>query len=119
MAEIQKMTGFQSPCSEFAEDSLSLDDIFLPDKTGMYGVIAASDRPSFGIYKGDKLIIHRGRVPMGNQVVMAVINNSFVLAKFQWLGGEGFLMPFNKKVGDVEQNEDFIWGVVSSLHRKF
>ena len=119
MADIQEMTGFQSPCAEFAEDELSLDKVFIPDRTGMYAVIAAHDRPQFCIYKEDKLIIHRGRAPQANQVVMAVISNNFVLAKFQWVNGIAMLMPFNKRVGDVEENEDFIWGVVSSLHRKF
>lgn len=118
MAEIQSMTGFQSPCAEFAEDELSLDKIFITDQTGMYGVIAAFDRPLFGIKKNDKLIIHRGRKPASNQVVMAVINNQFVLARFQWIAGEGYLMPFNKKVGNVEAEEDFIWGTLSSIHRK-
>lgn len=119
MAEIQKVTGFQSPCAEFAEDELSLDKIFIPDRAAMYAVIAAWDRPMLGVYKNDKLIIHRGKTPVSNQVVMAVIANQFVLAKFQWINGVGYLMPYNKRVGDVEQDEDFIWGVLSSLHRKF
>lgn len=119
MAEIQEMTGFQSPCAEFAEDELSLDKVFIPDRAAMFAVIAASDRPQLGIQKNDKLIILRGKTPVSNQIVMAVISNQFVLAKFQWINGQGVLMPYNKRVGDVEQNEDFIWGVLSSLHRKF
>lgn len=119
MAEIQQMTGFQSPCTEYAEDELSLDKVFITDRPAMYAVISAFDRIQFGIQKHDKLIIHRGKTPVSNQIVMAVINNTFVLAKFQWVQGVGYLMPYNKRVGDVEQGDDFIWGVLSSLHRKF
>ncbi len=117
MAIIQQMTGFQSPCSEYAEDELSLDQKFITDKPAMFFVRAGNNYDHFKILKNDLLVIHRGKQPAVNQVVVAVIGNNFVLAKYQKINGFPVLMPFNKSLGDVEEGEDFIWGVVSSIHR--
>lgn len=119
MAEIQQMTGFQSPCAEYAEDELSLDKLFITDRPAMVFVSAAQNYPSFQIMKGDRICVHKGKQPKSNQVVVAVISNNFVFAKFQWINGKGVLMPFNKVIGDVENGEDFIWGIVSSVHRNY
>lgn len=117
MAEIQQMTGFQSPCAEFAEDELSLDAVFVTDRPAMMFVRASQNYPQFMILKGDRLLIHRGPQPEPNQVVVAVISNNFIFAKFQWVNGKGVLMPFNRIIGDVENGDDFIWGIVASVHR--
>jgi SOS-response transcriptional repressor LexA len=117
MAEIQQMTGFQSPCTEYAEDELSLEKFFVTDKPAMVFVRAAQAYPHYQINKGDLMLIHRGQQPKSNQVVVAVISNNFVFARFQWVGGKGILMPFNRPIGDVENGEDFIWGIVASIHR--
>ena len=120
MPEIQEMTGFQSPCAEYAEDRLSLDQRFLTNPPAMYPLRVSSDSKLFDLKKGDHLIIDRSLDPKPGELVVAVISNEFKIARFA-LGqdGQGYLMPFNKKVGDVEAEEDFIWGVVSSQHRKF
>jgi DNA polymerase V len=117
VAEIQQMTGFQSPCSEYAEDNLSLDQRFLFDRPGMFFVRASNNYPLFRIEKNDLLLIHRGQHPKHGQNVIAVISDNFVIAKFQLVNGIGLLMPFSKKIGDVENGDDFIWGIISSIHR--
>lgn len=117
MAEIQQMTGFQSPCSEYAEDELSLDKLFITDRPAMVFVRAAQDYPHYQINKGDLMLIHRGQRPKSNQIVVAVILNKFVFARFQWVNGQGILMPINRPIGDVESGDDFIWGIVASIHR--
>jgi DNA polymerase V len=117
MAEIQEMTGFQSPCTEYAEDELSLDQRFITDRPAMFFVRAKTHYPHFHIMKDDLLLIHRGREPKGGETVMAVVSNNFLLAKFQTINGRGVLMPINKILGDDENGEDFIWGVISSIHR--
>ncbi|MGE3608285.1 MAG: LexA family protein [Bacteriovoracaceae bacterium] len=119
MPEIQQMTGFQSPCAEYAEDRLSLDKQYLTNPPVMYPLRVSTDSQLFELRKGDHLIIDRSLDPRPGDLVVAVINNEFKIARFTKLAsGDGILLPFNKRVGDVEAEEDFIWGVISSQHRK-
>ena len=85
----------------------------------MYPLRIATDSKLFELRKGDHLIIDRSLTPVVGDLVVAVICNEFKIARFARNHlGEAILLPFNKKVGDVEAEEDFIWGVVSSQHRK-
>jgi DNA polymerase V len=118
MAEIQEMTGFQSACAEYAEDRLLLDERYLTNPPAMYPMRVGSDSKLFELRKGDELIIDRSLDPQANDLVIAVISNQFAIARFTLNQGIPYLLPFNKKVGDDELGEDFIWGVVSSLHRR-
>jgi DNA polymerase V len=119
MAEIQEMTGFQSPCAEFAEDRLSLDQKFLSNPPAMFPLKVGSDNKLFELKKGDHLIVDRSLDPKQGDLVVAVVSNNFLIAKFSRApDGTCWLLPFNKKVGDVEAEEDFIWGVIASVHRR-
>lgn len=114
-----ELTGFQSPCSEFQEDDLSLTERFITDKAAMVLIWAGSNYPQLGVLKGDLLVIHRGKTPAPGKIVVAVVSNIFRLAVFQINNGYPWILPFNKRVGDPENaEEDFIWGVVSSIHRR-
>lgn len=119
MAEIQKMTGFPSACAEYAEDRLSLDQRYITKRHAMYPIRVRSESRLFDLKKGDELIIDRSLDPIHGDLVMAVISNEFVIAKFSMENGSPLLLPYNKRIGENELGEDFIWGVVSSLHRRF
>lgn len=118
MTEIQQVTGFQSPCAEYAEDRLSLDQKYLTNPPAMFPLRVAADSKMFDLKKGDHLIVDRSLEPKNHDLVIAVIENEFKIARYELRGGQGILLPFNKKVGEDELGEDFIWGVVSSQHRK-
>lgn len=112
MIEKQKTTGFGSPCSEYAEASLSLDHYFLQNKASSFFMNAKNNYIEFGILKGDLLLIDRGRAPSKNSLIIAVISNNFTLLSYS-----KFLKI--SKEGNQEEGEDFIFGVLSSIHRKF
>jgi DNA polymerase V len=118
MPDFQQMTGFQSPCAEYAEDRLSLDERYLTNPPAMFPLRVSSDSKLFELQKGDELIIDRSLHPKIGDLVVAVISNEFVIARFTLHQGIPLLLPFNKKVGDEENGDDFIWGVVSSQHRR-
>jgi len=118
MAEFQQMTGFQSPCAEYAEDRLSLDQFYLTHSAAMFPLRVSKDLPLFELRKNDQLIVDRSLSPKSGDLVVAVISNEFVIARFSFMKDGAYLLPFNKKVGDEESGEDFIWGVISSQHRK-
>lgn len=119
MAEIQQMTGFQSACAEYAEDRLSLDEKYLTNPPAMFPVRVGSDSRQFQLRKGDHLIIDRSLDPRPGDLVIAVISNEFKIAQFVLLQGMPYLLPYNKRVGDDESGDDYVWGVIASLHRKF
>lgn len=118
MAEIQQMTGFQSACAEYAEDRLSLDERFLTNPPAMYPVRVSFDSELFELRKGDELLIDRSLDPKPGDLVVAVISNEFVIARFVLQQGVPLLLPYNKQAGEDEEGEDFVWGVVSSQHRR-
>lgn len=112
------MTGFQSPCAEYGEEKLSLDKKFLSNPPAMFIVRASAHAPHFEIHQGDFLIIDRSRTPKHNDLVIAVIANEFKTARYLQQGGRVSLFPYHITLGSDELSEDFIWGVVASLHRK-
>lgn len=102
------MTGFPSPCKEFAEDELSLDKEYLLNKASSYIIQVENDVKSLGILKNDRLLIDRSLHPREGQIVLMVINNEFTVKKFSSKLTEGH---------DMECG-DFVWGVVTTQIRK-
>lgn len=84
----------------------------------MYPLRISSDSKLFELRKGDELLIDRSLDPNPGDLVVAVIANEFVIARFTLQQGEAMLLPYNKKAGEDELDEDFVWGVVSSQHRR-
>lgn len=104
-----EVTGFQSPCAEFAERPLSLDERYLTNRPSLFIIEAAEDSKFLNILKGDKLLIDRSITPKEGQLCLLVINNQFQLRKFSWK---------MIKAQDYETG-DFVWGVVTTLFREF
>lgn len=104
-----KITGFQSPCAEYHEEILSLDERYLVKHPGIFIIEAATTSVKLGVRAGDKLIINRSLAPKRDDLVLLVINNNFSLTRFH---------PEQLKDKDPE-SEDFLWGVVTTLLREF
>jgi len=103
------VTGFQSPCAEFSEKPLSLDDRYLTNIPSLFIIEAAGDSKGLSIYKGDKLLIDRSLQPKEGQLCLFVIKNEFQLSRY-----------FRQKHFALDSDsEDFIWGVVTTLLREF
>ena len=109
MSQSYEVTGFQSPCAEFAQKPLSLDERYLTNRPASFIIEAAGESKGLGIKKGDKFLIDRSLKPREGQLVLLVINNEFQLKLFS----TKFL------VGQDPDNGDFLWGVVTTLIREF
>jgi len=75
-------TGFQSACSEFSQNSLSLDEYFLLKNPAIKIVRISVNAPLFGINEGDLLILDQQKVARHGDVVFAtssMINGIFRL----------------------------------------
>lgn len=109
MSTTYDLTGFQSPCAEFAEKPLSLDERYLSNRPATFIIEAAGDSGPLGIKKGDKLLIDRSLHPREGQLVLLVINNEFQVRRFS----QKFLQNADPECGD------FVWGVITTLIREF
>lgn len=118
MREWQQVTGFQSPCAEYGEEKLSLDKKYLHNPPAMFILKAGATSPTLGINKNDHLIVDRSLKAVHGDLVIAVIENEFKTARLLLDKGKVLLLPFNIIIGDDEFNDNFIWGVISSLHRR-
>lgn len=114
----QQVTGFQSPCAEYAEKRLSLDKKYFSHPSSMFVMKLMSSYDNFALRKNDHLVIDRSLHPKDGDLVVAIISSEFKVARFHIQGGKKILLPY-KVVIDENNEDDFIWGVISSLHRGF
>lgn len=114
--EWQQMTGFQSPCAEYAEKRLSLDQKYFSHPSSMFIMKLMSSYENFSLQKHDHLVIDRSLHPKDGDLVVAIIKSEFKVAKLSLYSGKRVLLPYNVII-DENCEDDFIWGVISSLHR--
>lgn len=104
-----KITGFQSACTEYHEDILSLDERYQIGAPSVFIIEASGHSPSLGIKSKDKFIIDRALKPLRGELVLLVVNGEFKLSHF---------LPEQLK-NDNPDTGDFIWGVITTLLREF
>lgn len=109
MSTSYEMTGFQSPCAEFAEKPLSLDERYLIHHSSIFIIQVVGESKALGIRPRDRLIIDRSLTPKEGQLVLLVINNQFEVRLYSKM----MLKDQDPETGD------FIWGVVKTLLREF
>ena len=70
-----------------------------------------------GIFKNDTLLVDRSIEPRHNHVVLAVVNDEFLVRRIYFKNGIMQLRPENSRYPIIEQKEGLeivIWGVVFS-----
>lgn len=97
------LTGFQSPCSEFAEKPLSFDERYGVGNPGIKLLEVQSDFPRLEIYKGDQLLVDLSRRPSARSLVVTFMDD------------EVRLFQGNK----LSELEDTVCGVVTVIIRSF
>ena len=103
-----KITGFQSACSEYHEDILSLDKRYGIGAPSIFIIAANGTSISLGIKSGDKFIIDRSLKPQKGELVLLVVRGEFTFTHFS---------PQQLKNQDPDSG-DFIWGVVITILRE-
>lgn len=103
-----KITGFQSACSEYHEDILSLDERYNVRAPSVFIIEASGHSKTLGVMSGDKLIIDRALKPLKGDLVLLVVNGEFKLTHY---------LPELLKNQDPDVG-DFIWGVVTTILRE-
>lgn len=97
------LTGFQSPCSEFAEKPLSFDERYGVGNPGIKLLTLEADFPQLDVFKGDQLLVDLAKRPGPKNLVVTFLDD------------EVRLFQGNK----LSQLDDIVCGVVTVIIRKF
>lgn len=71
----ERVTGFQSPCSEFAQKPLSFDERYGIGDPGIKLLKVGSDFPRLGVMKGDELIVDLSKRPGPKSLVVTFMED--------------------------------------------
>lgn len=73
------LTGFQSPCSEFAEKPLSFDERYGIGNPSIKLLTCDADFPQFGIFKNDQLLVDLAQKPNSKSLVVTIVDEEVKL----------------------------------------
>lgn len=110
-----------SPAEEELLDTISFDDWLNPNKEAAFLIKVTSDAMTdAGIHPQDVLIIERGKKPRGGDVVLAEIDDEWVMRFYQTDSGKPYLLPANGRYEAIyPQGELRVIGVVVAAIRKY
>lgn len=112
------VAGFPSPCEDYLEGRLSLDQHLIKHPTATFFVRACGDSMlGAGIHSGDLLVVDRAVKPKHGNIVIAVVNGELTVKRLHKKGDRLLLVAENEQYQPLEINEytDFqIWGVVTN-----
>lgn len=110
-----QVTGFASPCAEYAEKGLSLDERYDSFNPALRRIEASCDAPLFGIRKGDLLDVLTGVEPIHNNLVLAIIHGEVGVFRFEKCLGQASLFPGQFSGAELEEA---VAGVITAQHRE-
>lgn len=110
-----------SPAEEELLDTISFDDWINPNKESSFLIKVASDAMiDAGIHPGDVLIVERGKRPASGDVVVAEVDNEWVLRYYQIEQGRPYLLPANGRYEEILPHTSLtVIGVVKACIRKY
>ena len=114
--------GFPSPAEEYLGDTMDLNQYLIKNPTAsFFARVEGESMVDAGIYAGDLVVVDRSLTATDGNIVIAAVNNEFTIKRLSTKNGIR-LMPANKDYQPIVmsgENELLIWGVVTSLIRKF
>ena len=114
--------GFPSPAEEYLGDTMDLNDYLIKNKTAsFFAKVEGDSMIDAGIFAGDLVVVDKSITASDGCIVIAVVNNEFTIKRLCTKKGIR-LMPENQDYQPIVmsgENELVIWGVVTSLIRKF
>jgi DNA polymerase V len=114
--------GFPSPAQEYLGDTMDLNQYLIKNPTAsFFAKVEGESMIEAGIHAGDLVVVDRSITACDGNIVIAAVNNEFTIKRLSTKNGIK-LMPENKDYEPIVmsgENELVIWGVVTSLIRKF
>lgn len=114
--------GFPSPATDFAENSLSLDEYLIEHQEATFFVrVTGTSMTGFGIHDGDLLVVDRAQTPNDRQIIIAVIDGTFAVKQLCHIPDGVLLRSAGAGHGDILVTKDqelTVWGVVRwAIHK--
>ncbi|RFZ85049.1 hypothetical protein DYU05_05440 [Mucilaginibacter terrenus] len=114
----QKITGFQSPASDYLEGRLNVADVLVIDPhCTFYFAMDSEAMKSRGLWPGDILVVDRSLVPVHGAVVVAVVQGTFCCRTFDNSGTNPVLTGDTVAMESSDGENLHIWGVVTAICR--
>lgn len=108
--------GFPSPAEDYLQKRVSLDELIIKNPTSSFIVQAEGDSMiGAGIYPKSLLVVDRSLEPKNNDIIIASIENEFLVKRFKKTKNKIFLLSENNKYPPfelLENLENVFWGVV-------
>jgi repressor LexA len=113
--------GFAAPVEEQAEETITLDNYFIRDRSSTFLLRVKGDSMvEAGIHEGDLVIVERGREPRLGDVVVGVLDGEFTLKRLIRQNGRYALKAENVRYPTLYAMEELtVAGVVRGVMRKY
>jgi DNA polymerase V len=109
--------GFPSPAEDYLENSLDIAKYLVKrPKATFFMKVVGDSMVGVGINDGDLIVIDRADQVKDGSIVVARLNDEFVVKRFRVINGCPWLYPANDQYEPIEITEgaDFeIWGCVT------
>lgn len=120
--ETNVSAGFPSPAQEYLGDTMDLNKYLIQNPTAsFFAKVEGESMIDAGIMEGDLVVVDRSITASHGNIVIAAVNHEFTIKRLSTCDGIK-LMPENQNYEPIVmsgENELVIWGVVTSLVRKF
>ena len=113
--------GFPSPAERAHEHRLHIDDLIVRHPEATFFVkMESSAMIGAGVFEGDMLVVDRSVEPTQGSIVLATVDDDFLVRRLTRRGDEWYLESASKEYELRKINREFsmsIWGVVThSVH---
>ncbi len=113
-------TGFASPAEDYLEAPLSLDALVASHPSATFFLEMTGDAMLPTIHPQDILVIDRALTPTPGAVIVATVDGSFLVRRYQPGMHDIYLVADNPKAGALRLREGMtqqVWGIVTHLVR--
>ena len=114
--------GFAAPVEEQVEETVTLEDYLIRDKTSTFLLRVKGDSMiDTGIFEGDLVIVERGKEPKIHDIVVGIIDGEFTLKRLKKdKSGKHYLQAENAAYPKMYAMEELqVAGVVRGVVRKY
>jgi len=113
--------GSPTPADDYFDNKLDLNDYLVTKPSHTYFVKVSGDSMvGAGIFPGDTLVVDRSLSAEHNKIVIAMIENEFIVKRLKIHNGSVYLISENSKYPPLEVTDPdmMIWGVVTyTIHK--
>jgi DNA polymerase V len=115
--------GFPSPADDYAEAPIDFNELLIEDAAATFVArIRGDSMEGAGLFDGDLVVVNRARTPVSGSIVLAILDDEFVLKRLVRSGDRAILRAENPDYADIVVSPERrfeVWGVVVRSIRTF